>query len=72
MDTLATPILAAAVTVGGQTAPIDYFGSAPGEVAGVFQLNCRIPFNAPSGNAVPVTLKIGDASATKNTTIAIR
>ena len=72
MDTPATPLLAAAVTVGGQTAPIDYFGSAPGEVAGVFQLNCRIPLSAPSGNAVAVTLKIGDAPATKSTTIAIR
>jgi uncharacterized protein (TIGR03437 family) len=72
MDTPATPLLAAAVTVGGQTAPIDYFGSAPGEVSGVFQLNCRIPLNAPSEIAVAVTLKIGDASTTKSTTIAIR
>jgi uncharacterized protein (TIGR03437 family) len=72
MNTLAAPILTAAVTVGGQPAPVDYFGSAPGEVAGVFQLNCRIPLNAPSGAAVTVTLKIGTASTTKSTTIAIR
>jgi len=72
MYTLAKPLLAALVTVGGQTAPIDYFGSAPQEVAGVFQLNFRVPLNAPSGNAVPVIVKIGDASTSKTTTIAIR
>ena len=72
MNTLAKPLLAALVTVGGQTASIDYFGSAPQEVAGVFQLNFRVPLNAPSGNAVPVVLKIGNASTSKNTTIAIR
>ena len=72
MNTPATASLAAAVTVGGQTATIDYFGSAPGEVAGVFQLNCLIPLSTPNGNAVAVVLKIGDASTSKNTTIAIR
>jgi uncharacterized protein (TIGR03437 family) len=50
MNTPATASLAAAVTVGGQTATIDYFGSAPGEVAGVFQLNCLIPLSTPSGS----------------------
>jgi trimeric autotransporter adhesin len=72
METLATPLLTPAVTVGGQTAPIDYFGSAPQEVAGVFQLNLQIPLNAPTGNAVPIILKVGNASTSKNTTIAIR
>jgi uncharacterized protein (TIGR03437 family) len=72
METPATPLVTATVTVGGQTAPIDYFGSAPQEVAGVFQLNFRIPLNAPSGNAVPVMLKIGSVSTSKHTTIAIK
>jgi uncharacterized protein (TIGR03437 family) len=72
MDTPARPLLGAAVTVDDQPASIDYFGSAPGEVAGVFQLNFRIPFNAPRGNAVRVSLKIGAAAIAQNVVIAIR
>ncbi|MDE3166187.1 MAG: hypothetical protein KGN36_10295, partial [Acidobacteriota bacterium] len=72
MNVPAAPLLAPAVTVGGVPATVDYFGPAPGEVAGVFQLNFRVPADAPRGDAVPVTVRVGGAGAAKTTTIAIR
>ena len=38
---------------------VAYAGAAPGLVAGVLQVNVKIPDNAPTGDAVPVTLSIG-------------
>lgn len=72
MVTPAVPLLLAQVTLGGRPAPVEYFGSAPGEVAGVFQLNFRIPLDAAKANDVPVAVKIGSSSTFKITTLAIR
>ena len=36
--------------IGGQIAGITYSGAAPGEVAGVMQVNCVIPQSAVSGS----------------------
>jgi uncharacterized protein (TIGR03437 family) len=43
-----TPLKATA-TVSGLPAVVEYYGSAPGLVSGVMQVNVRIPANAPSG-----------------------
>jgi uncharacterized protein (TIGR03437 family) len=57
------------VTVGGVPAVVQFSGLAP-TLLGVYQVNVRIPSNAPTGSTVPVVLKIG--GATSNTvTIAI-
>jgi uncharacterized protein (TIGR03437 family) len=50
-----TPV---AVTVGGQTVTPEYAGGAPGEIAGLMQINVRIPQNITPGNAVPVTVEV--------------
>jgi len=71
MNTKATPLLQPVVTVGDQPATVEYFGSAPGEVAGVFQLNFRIPVTAPRGDAVPVNLTIGTAGIAQSVMIAV-
>ncbi len=60
----------ASVTVGGVTADLLYAGSAPGFVAGLLQVNIRIPDNAPVGDT-SVVLKIGSASS-PTITIPIR
>jgi len=52
-------------------AEVVYAGAAPGLVAGVMQVNVRIPLNAPSGN-VAIVLQVGDAFSQPGTTIAIR
>ena len=65
VSTTATPV----VTVGGVPAVVQFSGLAP-TLLGVYQVNVRIPSNAPTGSTVPVVLKIG--GATSNTvTIAI-
>ena len=55
-----TPRARVRVTVGGQLAAIVYAGEAPHAVAGLLQVNFRVPANAPLGDAVPVHLIVGD------------
>jgi uncharacterized protein (TIGR03437 family) len=66
------PNLPVAVTVGGQNAPIQYAGGAPGEVAGLMQVNVQIPSGIQTGNAVPVVLRVGGVSSPGGPTIAVR
>lgn len=60
------------VTIGGQAAPeILYQGAVPGVVAGVFQINVRVPENIAAG-AQLVVVKIGNNSSQANLTVAIQ
>ena len=56
------PILAVTATVGGVPATVEYYGSAPGIIYGVMQVNVRIPANAPSGANVPIVVTVGGNS----------
>jgi uncharacterized protein (TIGR03437 family) len=69
---LRTPLLVVTATVGGQNADVTYAGSAPGLVAGVLQVNVRIPDTAPSGNAVPVVIVVGSTVSPSGVTIAVQ
>jgi uncharacterized protein (TIGR03437 family) len=66
------PRLPVHVTVGGEPAEIVWAGEAPHAVTGLFQVNFRVPANAPLGDAVPVTLTIGDSSSPSGVTMAVR
>ncbi len=57
------------VTIGGIPAIIEYSGLAPGYV-GLWQVNVRLPANAPTGNAVPVILSL-DGRTSNQTTVAV-
>jgi len=72
--TLPLPRLALGVSVliGGQQAGIEYAGAAPGLVAGVIQMNVRVPQNAPAGDRVFISLHIGNYQSQFNTTVALR
>jgi uncharacterized protein (TIGR03437 family) len=61
------------VSLNGIPAEVLYAGAAPGIVAGVSQINIRIPdsFQPPPSN-VPVTVLIGGAAPSTFATIAIR
>jgi uncharacterized protein (TIGR03437 family) len=65
------PVLPVTVTIGGQTATYAYAGAAPGEVAGVMQINATIPTGV-TGNAVPVSVQIGTVSTQNGVTIAVQ
>jgi uncharacterized protein (TIGR03437 family) len=58
-------------SIGGQSTEVLYAGSAGGEVAGVLQVNARIPLEILSGAAVPVTIVIGGSSQA-GVTMAVR
>ncbi len=64
--TAATP----AVTIGGVAGTVTYSGLAPGLV-GVYQVNVKVPANAPTGDGVPLALSIGGAAANA-VTIAVQ
>jgi uncharacterized protein (TIGR03437 family) len=55
------PLLKATATIGGLPAPVQYYGSAPGEISGVMQVNVQIPANAPSG-ALPIVITLTNPS----------
>ena len=65
------PVLPVAVRIGGLTAEVLYAGAAPGLVAGVFQVNARVPAEAPSGN-VPVVVTVGGVSSQAELTVAVQ
>ena len=58
-----TPNSSVSVTIGGVSAQVMYAGGAPGEVAGLMQVNVQIPSasGTQTGNAVPVVLQIVSA-----------
>jgi uncharacterized protein (TIGR03437 family) len=56
-----------AVTLGGIPAPLYFAGLAPGFV-GVYQLNVKVPGDAPEGMQIPLTIQAGGLS----TTVSVR
>lgn len=69
---LPAPLLPVSVFIGGIPASyITYSGAAPTLVAGVLQVNVRIPNNVPSGN-VPVVIVVGGTSSQQGLTVSVR
>jgi hypothetical protein len=58
------PIVPVTVTVSGVPAMVQYAGGAPGQVAGLMQVNVLIPAGFEPGGYVPVVLRVGDVSTT--------
>ena len=71
------PVQSVTVIFGGpggifvQSPQVLYAGSAPGETAGVLQVNVLVPANAPSGN-VPIGISVGNQKSPDWLTVAIR
>ncbi|MSV28382.1 MAG: hypothetical protein EXQ52_06505 [Bryobacterales bacterium] len=74
--TFPLPVLPVAVTIGGQPGTVTYAGGAGGAVAGLLQINVRVPDNVTAGSNVPVTATLGTApnlfSTPAGTTISVR
>ncbi len=67
-----TPTLPVNVTIGGVTVNnLQYVGGAPGEVAGVLQINVQVPAGVAPGSAVPIVIRVGDATSQPGVTIAV-
>lgn len=59
------------VTIGGQPAIVSFYGEAPGVVAGVLQINARVPTGLPPGNQ-PLIVSIGGTNTQSGVVIAIQ
>ena len=66
---LPKPLLPVSATVGGKVADVMYAGAAPGYIAGLMQINLRLPAGLPSGTS-PLVLNIGGFTTTVS--LAIR
>ena len=58
------------VTIGGLPATVEYGGPAPGAVAGLYQVNVRIPPSALRGN-LPIKVTIGTSASQDGLTVAV-
>jgi uncharacterized protein (TIGR03437 family) len=65
------PVAAVSVTIGGKAAEVAYAGAAPNFVAGVYQINARVPTGLPAG-AAQVKIKIGDSESPDGVTVAVK
>lgn len=72
LDQLPRPRNPVAVQIGGRAATVTYAGAAPGMVSGLLQINVQIPANAPTGDAVPVVVRVGNNNSQDGVVMAIR
>ena len=68
---LPAPIRQVQAWVDGKPAEVQYAGAAPGAVAGLFQVNVRIPLDAAAGD-VPIVIQVGTASTQPGMTISVK
>ena len=60
------------VLIAGMSANVTYAGPAPGQVAGLVQVNAVVPEDAPTSAAVPILLKAAGQQSQTVATIAIQ
>ena len=61
-----------AVTIGGIAATVQYAAQAPGEIAGLTQVNALVPQEIAVGPTVPVVVGIGGVQSQVGVTIAVK
>jgi uncharacterized protein (TIGR03437 family) len=71
MGALPVLTLPVEVFIGGVQAEIMYAGPAPQMVAGVMQVNARIPAGIAAGPAVALALRVGNADSQAGVTVAV-
>ena len=59
------------VFIGGVQAEVPYAGPAPQMVAGVMQVNARIPAGIAASPAVPLVLRVGNVDSQAGVTVAV-
>jgi len=70
LDNLPRPTLPVTVMIGSQAAEVLYAGAAPELVAGVLQINVRIPAGTPPGLA-PVRVTVGGKFSRQSVSVAV-
>ncbi|MCX6602711.1 MAG: endo alpha-1,4 polygalactosaminidase [Acidobacteria bacterium] len=69
---LPSPLLPVSVQVGGVNAEVLYAGAAPGMIAGVMQLNFRVPGGVAVSNETSVILRVGTFASSGKVTMAVK
>ena len=69
---LSTAVANVSASIDGLDARVLYAGTAPGIVAGVFQVDVLVPEAATPGSSVPVVLSAGGATSQAGVTLAIQ
>jgi uncharacterized protein (TIGR03437 family) len=64
--------LSITATIGGLPAEVLYSGPAPGLIAGVSQVNLRIPAGASSSPAAPISIRVGNAVTQDGVALSLR
>ena len=67
---LPKPVLPVSVTISGLPADVAYYGAAPNLVAGLFQINARLPAGISPGDQ-PVIVTVGSTRSQQNLTVAV-
>jgi len=67
----ATVIAPVTVTIGGQTATVQFAGLTPGS-AGLYQVNVTVPPGIDPGNQVPVTVAVAGKASSGNIYMAVQ
>jgi uncharacterized protein (TIGR03437 family) len=70
-SSLPAPVKPVAVWIDGKKAEITYAGAAPGQVAGLMQVNARIPADVSSGT-VSLQLQVGETASQAGITVAVQ
>jgi uncharacterized protein (TIGR03437 family) len=60
------------VQIAGETADAIYAGTAPGEPAGMLQVNARIPADVARGTNVSVVITVGNTASQSGVTLVIK
>jgi uncharacterized protein (TIGR03437 family) len=71
VDSLPRPLLPVRVLIGGIEAQVTYAGAAPGQPAGLAQVNARVPESTAAGPNVTVVLIVG-SNASEPVTMHVR
>lgn len=70
-EILAYSALPVLVQIGGMQAEVLYAGGAPGLIAGVLQINCRVPEGVTPGMSAPVVITVGGIDSPAGVTVAV-
>jgi len=65
------PVLGVTATINGVPAAVKYYGSAPGLIYGVMQVNVEVPANMTSG-ANSLVITVGSANSQTGVTLAVK
>jgi uncharacterized protein (TIGR03437 family) len=69
---LKKPLLPVTVSIDGQNAAVQYWGSAPDSVAGLLQVNAVVPPSIPAGSAIPIVVSVGGVPSQSGVTVAVQ